>query len=473
MSELLFKDIKSLSNMIANKEISPVDVTKQSLEQIKKLDPVLNAFIKVMSDSALEEASILEKEVMTGQIRGPLHGVPIAVKDLLETKGVETTAGSKVFENWIPSDDATVISKLKEAGAIIIGKANLHEFAMGATTENATFGNCRNPWDVTKIPGGSSGGSAVAVATGMSFGAIGTDTAGSIRLPAAICGITGIKPTYGRVSRKGCLPFSWSLDHIGPMTRSVGDSALMLDIISGYDSSDSSSSKVSAPVDYSPLTSLKGLRLGVIHSHFFEEISPEVEMVVMRAISDLRQLGAEVVDVEVDGLEEVLNSLKLIAQSEVVAFHEPILKKYKHLYGEDLQFRFHFGQDVLATNYINAQRTRKLFLSRFLNKINDLNIDAIVAPTNAIEPFSIGTIPPQEAINNMFTLGRTPFANITGLPALTIPCGFMPSNLPVGLQLIGKPFEESKLFQIGDLYEKTQEWVSKLEENIIYLKTLV
>lgn len=471
MNELFFADITSLSQLIQSKNLSPVELIEQMLKRIEQVDPIVNAYIKVLAEDAREQALTLEREIMNGQARSPLHGVPIAIKDILQTKGHETTAGSKVFGKWIPDQDATVVQKLKEAGAIIIGKANLHEFAMGATTENPHYGVCRNPWDLERVPGGSSGGSAVAVATGMAFGAIGTDTAGSIRLPAAICGITGMKPTYGRVSRQGCLPFSWSLDHIGPMTRTVKDAAIMLKAISGFDPLDSTSSSHSVNVGWDQdLPDLKGVRLAVVREHFFEHLDSEIEGIIEKAMKDMQALGADVIEIELEGLGDALQALKLIAQSEVLAFHEPILAKHRDLYGEDLQFRFNFGQNISAVQYLNAQRTRKKFIQEVKEKL--VGFDAIIGPANAVRPFPIGTVPPEQAISNMFTLGRTPFGNIVGFPSLTLPCGFMSGNLPVGLQLIGKPFEERRILQIAEVYERSQSWVAKLAENEAYLSNL-
>ncbi|WP_289135806.1 amidase [uncultured Brevibacillus sp.] len=468
MSDLFFLDISTLSKLIQTKKISPVELTKQVLQRIEQYNPTVNAYIKVLVEDACQQAEVLERELMEQGVRGPLHGVPIAIKDILETKGHETTAGSKVFENWIPDRDATVVRKLKEAGAILIGKANLHEFAMGATTENPHYGVCRNPWDLERVPGGSSGGSAVAVATGLCYGAIGTDTAGSIRLPAAICGITGMKPTYGRVSRNGCLPFSWSLDHIGPMTRTVKDSAILLKAIAGFDPLDSATASQADDVMWDQaLPDLKGIRLAVVRAHFFVDLDPEVEWLVEKAMRDMQALGAEIVEIELPGLDEALQALKMIAQSEVLTFHEPILNKYKDWYGEDLKYRFSFGQSISAVQYLNAQRTRSKFSQELREKLK--GFDGLLAPANAKRPFLIGTVPPDQAIDNMFTLGRTPFGNITGLPALTLPCGFMSGNLPVGMQIIGRPFEERRIFQIAEVYERSQNWVAKLAENQAYL----
>jgi aspartyl-tRNA(Asn)/glutamyl-tRNA(Gln) amidotransferase subunit A len=464
MSEVYFARISTVARSIQNKEISIPELVRGILERIEKHDPKLNAYIRVMPDEAMKQAELLQQEVMAGHIRSPLHGIPISIKDILQTKGQITTSGSKVFAEWVPDEDATVVKKLKEAGAIIIGKANLHEFAMGATTENPHYGPARNPWDLTKIPGGSSGGSAITVAAGLAYGSIATDTAGSIRLPAAMCGVAGIKPTYGLVSRHGCTPFSWSLDHIGPMARYVRDVAALLQVIAGYDAKDPASAKREADLDMGePLPDLKGVRLAVCREHFFEDLDAEVQDRVEKAIDHLRQLGAEVSEIELPGLADALNAQKLIAQSEVVAFHQPILRKYAHWYGEDLQFRFNFGKNVSAVEYINAQRTRRKFISRTLEVLAPF--DALVAPTNSRPPFEIGTVPPEEAINNMFRLAKSPAANILGFPSLTVPCGFLTGNLPVGLQLIGKPFAEKKLLLIGEVYESNNRWADRLSEN--------
>ncbi|WP_259455720.1 amidase [Bacillus sp. PK3_68] len=327
MSDILFDTIETVGELVRNKKISPVELTKLTLERIDLHEPGLSAFITITKEEALVQAKEAEKEIQKGNWRGPLHGVPIAVKDLLQTKGVRTTGGSKIFEQWIPSEDAFAVQKLKEAGAVIVGKANLHEFAMGATTENPHYGSAKNPWDLTRIPGGSSGGSAVATATGMAFAAVGTDTAGSIRLPAAMCGTVGFKPTYGLVSREGCFPFSWSLDHIGPMTRTVKDAVIMLEAMQGYDPKDSSSVKKDQEVLFRhSLPDLQGIKLGFHEAYMFAGIDESIRRVIDQAFEQLRALGAEIVPIELPGIERALEALKVIAQSEVVSFHEPLLK---------------------------------------------------------------------------------------------------------------------------------------------------
>jgi aspartyl-tRNA(Asn)/glutamyl-tRNA(Gln) amidotransferase subunit A len=453
--------------MIRDKELSPVELTHQILERIHRLNPSLHAFITVMDHEALSQAKELEKELMEGKIRSPLHGIPIAVKDMIQTKGVVTTAGSKVFENWIPDEDATVITRLKEAGAILIGKANLHEFAMGATTENPFYGAAKNPWDLERIPGGSSGGSAVALAAGLCYGALGTDTAGSIRLPSALCGTVGLKPTYGRVSRHGCLPFSWSLDHIGPMTRTVKDSAIMLSVIAGYDPKDDSSVRLPLDIDLNrQLDSLKGLRFGICYEYFFEDVHPEIEPVVHQAILRLSDLGAEMVVLKIPGIAEAQWAQRMIAQAEGYSFHEPIITHRPELYSDDIKFRLSFGKNVSASDYLKAQKIRKKFIKEVLQAME--GIDFLISPMNHNPAFKIGSVLPEQAINNMFHLSKAPLVSMLGFPALALPCGFISGNLPTGLQLVGKPFKEKELLLVGELYEKSEKWVESLEKNTNY-----
>lgn len=467
MREILFERISTVSKKMKTKELSPVELTKASLDRIKKLDVHLRSFITVMEEEALEQAKEREMEIATGKYRGPLHGIPISVKDMIKTKGVRTTGGSKVFSEWIPDDDATVVKKLYEAGAVIVGKANLHEFAMGATTENPHYGSTKNPWNDTLIPGGSSGGSAVNTAVGMVYGSIGTDTAGSVRLPAAMCGTVGIKPTYGLVSREGGIPFSWSLDHVGPMTRTVEDAAIILDVIKGYDPKDHTSvdRDISVMVD-KQLDNLEGVVLGFHESYMFDGIDDEIKNLMIKAFKAFEQLGAEIVEIDLPYIDEGLQALRTIAQSEVYAFHKPMLEKYADDYGDDLAYRFHYGQDVTTEQYIDAQRMRKLFVEKTIEQMK--GIDALIGPTNVQPPFKRDTMVPEMAISNMFTLGKTPLANVLGFPSLAFACGYTKANLPVGMQLIGKPFAERTILQIGDLYERSEPWMGRLKQNTLY-----
>ncbi|WP_078409056.1 amidase [Priestia abyssalis] len=461
MDKIFFRSISSLSEYLKNKEVSPVELTAKLLERIEKIEPSLNAFITVLADDAMKEAERAEQELLAGNVRSPLHGVPIAIKDIFETKNRVTTAGSKIFEYWKPDRDAVVIQRLKEAGAIIIGKTNLHEFAMGATTENPHYGPTRNPWNLNKIPGGSSGGSAAAVAAGMCYGALGTDTGGSIRLPAAICGIVGLKPTYDLVSRKGCVPLSWTFDHIGPMTRTVEDSAIMLRVLAEQDQL----RKTDISMDFNK-EQIKGVRIGIVHEYFFEQMDHEMKEIVEQAIRKLSELGAEIVEINLSGIAEALEAQKMISKSEAYSFHESMFTKYPEMYGDDSNIRLSSGRAVTASEYLHAQKVRKQFIQSTLEAMSEC--DVMLTPTNTIIPYDIGTIGPEQSIPNIFNLGRTPIGNFLGFPALNVPCGFTREQLPVGMQLIGKPYSEGLLLEVGHVYEKSEKWVGYLEKNKAY-----
>jgi aspartyl-tRNA(Asn)/glutamyl-tRNA(Gln) amidotransferase subunit A len=458
MEKIFFKSLALVAESIRKREISPVELTSQVLERIEALEPILNAFILVLKEEALQQAEALAEELERGKIRGPLHGVPIAIKDIFETIDSVTTSGSKLFENWQSNQDAVIVQKLKEAGAIIIGKTNLHEFAMGSTTDNPHYGPTRNPWNINKIPGGSSGGSAAAVAAGMCFGAIGTDTGGSIRLPAALCGIVGLKPTYDLVSRKGCTTLSWSFDHIGPMTRTVKDSAIILESIAKPEEL--------AKIDLNLEGDIKGLKIGIQSEYFFENMDTEMEMVIKQAISKLESLGAEIVEVSIPGVYEALEGQKVISKSEAYTFHQEMFTNFPEKYGEDSQARLNSAKTIMASEYLNAQRLRKQFIENTLDTMK--SCDVLLSPTNVIEAFDIGSMPPEESVNNIFNLGRTPIGNLLGFPALTVPCGFTSKNLPVGMQLIGKPYADGLLLKVGNVYEKSEKWVERLASNEVY-----
>lgn len=455
MKHLFFQSLSEVSARIKTKELSSVEVTDLLLERIQLVDPSLNAYIQVLSESAKEQARILEEEMMKGSIRGPLHGVPIAIKDIFETKGQVTTSGSKLFRNWKPDKDAVVVQRLKKAGAVIIGKANLHEFAMGATTENPHFGPTRNPWNPSKIPGGSSGGSAAAVAAGLCYGALGTDTGGSIRMPAALCGIVGLKPTYDAVSREGCTPLSWSLDHIGPMTRTVEDSAILFTAISN-DHVDMELAR----------TDLSGITIGVLTDYFMEGTDPEIANILFKAIDKLKMLGTEIIEVQLPNAKEALEAQRVIFQSEAYAFHEPMFTKYPNEYGEDVRERLNAGTSKLASEYIQAQRQRNHFRQKALEVME--SCDILLNLTNIIEPFDIGSMSPADTANAILKLGKTPIGNFLGFPAVSVPCGFTVNKLPVGMQLLGKPYAEKLIMNVAHVYEQSEQWVAELEKNTAY-----
>ncbi|WP_080835676.1 amidase [Cohnella massiliensis] len=468
MRELLFSGMEQLAEAYRAKRVSPVEVASALLARIEALNPALNAYITVMAEDALRRARLLEAELMRGELRGPLHGVPIGVKDNVQTAGVRTTAGSRVLADWIPDEDAAVVAKLKSAGAIIVGKTNLHEFAMGATTENDAYGTARNPWDAGAIAGGSSGGSGVAAATGIAFGAVGTDTAGSIRLPAAQCGIVGFKPTYGRVSRHGTVPFSWSLDHIGPMTRNVRDAAVMFDAMAGHDPRDPGSSayREDGRAPAFGEDGLKGRRIGYCPDYFFDDVHPGMLRLVHQAMERIKLAGAELVEIRIPGLDAAQQALRRIAQAEGYAFHKPMYEARPELYGDDIRYRLQFGSEVTANQYLDAQRTRREFVNRTLRAMDGL--DAIVAPMNHNPPFGVGTVTPERAINNMFNLAKAPLGNLLGFPAVTVPCGLLDDRLPVGIQWIGKPFEDRKLLNLARSFEEAPLWEARLRSNRSY-----
>ncbi|WP_232699293.1 amidase [Brevibacillus daliensis] len=460
MTDLLFRDITTIHQAITSKKLSPVELIELTQRRIEEQNPTLRAFICVQNEGSMKAAKQAENEIMKGEVRGKLHGIPLAIKDVIHVKGTPTTGGSRLLRDWWPDEDATVVSKLKAAGAIIVGKANLHEFAMGATSENPHFGTVRNPWDHTKISGGSSGGSAVAVATGMSVAALGTDTAGSIRLPAALTGTVGLKPTYGLVSRHGSLPFSWSFDHIGPMTRTVRDAALMLEVIAGYDPLDAATTSHSSFQKSEPLFDLSGVTIGICRSYFFENIEPELNEMLEEAMSCLEKLGARLVFIELPFLDEAGWAQKIIGQSEGYSFHEPFLRDFKDLYGPDVLYRLNFGSNVTASEYLKAQRIRHQFIQSTLAEMKE--VDLLLSPMNHSYAFEIGSVSPEQSISNMFRLAKAPLISLLGFPALALQSGFTHDGMPAGMQLIAKPFEEARLLAVGECYERETNWAARL-----------
>ena len=432
-------------------DLSSVELTDALLDRIERLDPRLNAFITVTADSARAEA----RAAMDGSgPDGALRGVPIALKDLFDTAGVLTTGGAKILKDRVPAQDATVTARLRAAGAVFLGKLNLHEFAYGVSTDNPHFGPCRNPWDTDRVPGGSSGGSGAAVAAGMCLGSLGSDTGGSIRIPASLCGIAGLKPTYGRVSRAGALPLSWSMDHVGPMAKTVRDCALLLGVIAGYDARDPASTDV--PVgDY--LGGLeegaRGLRVGLPRRYFFEQVEPQVQAAVEEAARTLQSEGAAVRDIEIEEIELAGPLGATILASEASAYHQRWLRERPDDYGEDVRLRLTAGELYPAAAYINAQRMRGRVRDSFLRTLAD--VDVLLAPATPI------TAPPIQGFTTEFRVNLTRFTtpiNLIGLPSLSVPCGFDSSGLPVGMQLIGRPFEEALVVRAGRAYERATDW---------------
>lgn len=447
--------IAELSGRIRRKQISPVEITRECLARIEKLNPRLNAFLAVMVESALAEARGLEQEIARGCWRGPLHGIPIALKDLIDTAGARTTSASALHENRVPTFDAEVVRKLRQAGAVIVGKNNLHEFAYGGSSLVSHFGDVLNAWDATRIAGGSSGGSATAVAAGLCCAAIGTDTAGSIREPAALCGCVGLKPTYGRVSSRGVIPLSWSLDHVGPLTRSVEDSAFMLEAIAGYDPDDISSAEVPVTDYVSVLKeSPQKLRVGIPRRYFFEELDLEVSSAMDHAIMGIDTLVAQVKEVRME-----VPTDRTVQAAESYAYHAEYVQKSPDLYQPETLRRIRTGEKVTAAEYI--QRRSELENAR--RSIRELfaDVDVLVTPTTPIPAPAIAELkanPDQLRPAELKLLRNTRPFNIWGLPAISLPCGFTQGGLPLGLQIAGPHWREDLVLRLAYAYEQATAW---------------
>jgi aspartyl-tRNA(Asn)/glutamyl-tRNA(Gln) amidotransferase subunit A len=453
--QLPLLDLSEVSQAVQKKEVSPVALTEACLARIERLNPLLNAFITVTAESALEEARAAEAAIARGEWRGPLHGIPLALKDLAETAGVRTTAASAVLEHHIPSEDAEVVRRLRKAGAVLLGKLNLHEFAYGGSGVISHYGPARNPWNPAHITGGSSSGSAVAVAAGLCYGAIGTDTAGSIRLPAACCGIAGLKPSYGLVSTRGIIPLSWSLDHVGPMARTVSDAALILQAIASYDPHDFYSQKF-PPVYYPSALEEKcsGLRLGVARE-FFKQLDPEVEQAVEKAITILGELAADVR--EIDGVTTELD--RTLVRCEPYVYHQRHLPAHEQQYHPETLRRIMTGADVTASQYVEAYRE----MLRHRREVREVfeDVDLIITPTAPLLPPSFAELeaaPDQLRPKELRLLRNTRPFNVYGLPTISIPCGLSTAGLPIGLQIAGAPGAEGTVLALAHAYEKQTQW---------------
>ncbi len=426
---------------------SASDLASACYRQIERLNPTLNAFITVIPP---------EKNALPQSGSVPLQGIPIAVKDLYNTKGIRTTGGSKFFADNIPSEDAFVVQKIKKAGGQVIGKTNTHEIALGVTNNNPHFGACRNPWDTTRTPGGSSGGSAVAVATGMAIAAIGTDTGGSIRIPAALCGVVGLKPTYGRVSLRGILPLSWNLDHAGPITRKVEDAALMLQVMGGYDEQDPTCAKT-LPGDYSShlMDSMVERKLALAVGSFIEEVTDvEILEAVRKAAKVLEEQGVIITEVNMDFLREAAQANALMTQADGAAFHRERLKEHPDWFGADVRQRLETGAAFTSSEYALARRTQ-VEVRRRCELMFD-QFDVLILPTT---PIAAPVLEGENAVERARQLTRftSPF-NLTGLPALTVPCGFTSEELPIGLQIVSRPWNEAGVLRTGYAYQQATAW---------------
>ncbi|MDT7659134.1 MAG: aspartyl-tRNA(Asn)/glutamyl-tRNA(Gln) amidotransferase subunit [Pseudonocardiales bacterium] len=440
---------------IKAKELSPVELTASVLARIDAVEDKITAFATLTPDLATKAAERAEAEIAAGNYRGPLHGIPVGIKDLYETAGVATTSSSKVRADYIPTQDSAVVEKLFAAGSVMVGKTHTHEFAFGAVTPTT-----RNPWDLDRMPGGSSGGSGAAVAAGECFLGMGSDTGGSIRIPASVCGTVGLKPTYGRVSRRGVASLSWSLDHVGPLTRTVADAALVMNAIAGYDRADPASVDVPVP-DFTAQLDVAGLTIGVPTNYYTERLDPEVAAAVSAAIAVLVEQGARTREIEIPLPQYVLPTEWAIMLPEASAYHQEMLRDKADLYTEDVRLFLEVGELVLATDYIKALRARTLIQQRWRDMFAD--IDVLIAPTLTTPALPVDD--PQvtwpdgstESATDSYVRFSAP-ANVTGLPALSVPCGFTGTGLPVGMQIIGKPFAEPLLLGVGQAYESATSW---------------
>jgi len=452
-----------LGRMIATKQVSPVEVVRAHLDRIAALDGTLRAFITVCADAALESARAAEADLMAGRAVGPLHGVPWAPKDLYSTKGVRTTGGSTILAESVPAADATVVARLAKAGAILLGKLNMHEFAYGPEGLNAHYGDARNPWsaDAHRVTGGSSSGSGAAVAAGLAPGSLGSDTGGSIRIPASLCGITGLKPTYGRASRAGVLPLAWSMDHVGPMARSARDCALMLGAIAGYDPADRTTSVLPVPDYGAALTGdVKGLRVGLLRAHFTDIATPEVKAAIAAAAKQLEAAGAVVDEVNLTQLAHVATGSAAIVGSEALAYHAAWMRTRPQDYQPDVRERLRLGAFVTGAHYVRSQQARAL-LAREVDDVLARR-DVLLAPATPLVAPILGereaTLGDGPSDVRAALLRCTRPFNFSGHPACAAPCGFTPGGLPIGMQIVGRPFDEATVLRVVDAYQRITDW---------------
>jgi aspartyl-tRNA(Asn)/glutamyl-tRNA(Gln) amidotransferase subunit A len=464
-SSLTELSLHEASALVRSKKISPVELTRACLSRIERLNPTLNAFITVTADAAMAQARAAEADIQRGRWLGALHGIPIALKDLLDTAGVRTTAASALFKDRVPREDAELVRRLKAAGAVILGKLNMHEFAYGGSSVISYFGPVRNPHEPNYSTGGSSGGAAAAVAAQLCYSAIGSDTGGSIRQPAGYCGIVGFKPTYGQVSKRGVIPLSWSLDHLGPMTRRVIDAALTLQVIAGYDPNDTDSTNT--PVqDYVETLAAKisSLRIGIARKHFYEGLHPEIQAAMDTALSVLTTLTASQREIEIT----VANDLALVVQkAEAYAYHREYVTKTPELYQADTLKRIRAGAEISAADYINGRRQ----LDQFRRSVPKLfeTVDLIVTPTSPVPTFTISELladPEHLRDKELLTVRNTRPFNLLGIPTISVPCGYTRKGLPIGMQISGPPGGEATVLRLAHAYEQATEWQTRRQEAV-------
>jgi aspartyl-tRNA(Asn)/glutamyl-tRNA(Gln) amidotransferase subunit A len=441
-------EILAVADAYRRRELSPVEVTRAVLARIERLNPALNAFLTVTADSALAQARRAEEEFVGGEVRSPFQGVPVSVKDLFCTKDVETTAGSLLYRGWKPSYDASVVARLRDLGAVLLGKTHMHELAYGITNDNPHYGPCHNPWDVTRIPGGSSGGSAAAVCAGLGYASFGTDTGGSIRIPASYCGVTGFKPTYGRISRQGVIPLSVYLDHVGPFARTVEDAALI--------------SEIASPDQLRG--DIAGWRIGVVRGAFTATVRAAIWKGVEQAAAEFEKAGAHVEEVEIADAIEIGEIAHMVQMADGAAHYQKKYRESPHLFGEDVRRLIEEGHLVPAVDYINAQRLRRQFQKRFhalFDRVRALLLPAtpITAPRIGETKVDIDGV--SDSVGGASTSLVRPF-NLAGVPVLTVPCGFDEAGLPFGMQIVTRAGDDLSGLKLGCFYQSRTGWHTRL-----------
>ncbi|OGP10012.1 MAG: aspartyl/glutamyl-tRNA amidotransferase subunit A [Deltaproteobacteria bacterium GWA2_45_12] len=477
--ELLQKSIHEIAPKLKNREISAHELARFQIERIESLDSKLGAYLHICKEKALTQAKAIDEKIAKGNYTGPLMGIPLGPKDIYLTEGIPTTCASKILEGYVPPYNSTVIQKLLESGMVIVGKINMDEFAMGSSNENSAYKQVKNPWNLDCVPGGSSGGSAAAVSADLCFASLGTDTGGSIRQPASLCSIVGLKPTYGRVSRYGVIAFASSLDQMGPMTKDVEDCALLMNAIAGYDARDSTSIDMSIP-DYTSFLRkpVKGLKIGMPREYFAEGIHPSVRDAVQKAVASLEKMGAIVSEVSLPNTEYACAVYYILAPAEAssnlarfdgvryglrakaTTLHELYENTKTQGFGPEVKRRIMLGTYVLSAGYydayyLKAQKARTLIRNDFLEVFK--KVDVLATPTAPTTAFKLGEKTSDPVCMYLSDICTIP-VNLAGLPGMSLPCGFDDKNLPIGLQLIGKPFDEGTLFTVAHAYEQAHSW---------------
>ena len=461
-SDVLDLTIREAATRIERGALSPVELTEAALSRIERVNKTLNAYITVCPQQARDVARAAEAMIRAGYHLGPLHGIPVALKDNIYTRGIRTTAGSKILGDFVPDEDATVTTRLKRAGAVIVGKTNLHEFAWGGTTDNPHYGTCRNPWNPERFPAGSSGGSGVAVAARTCFGALGTDTGGSIRLPSSVNGIVGIRPTIGRVSNHNVVPLAWTMDTVSPMTRTVEDCVLMFEVVAGHDPLDDHSAQAPVAAYRAELgRGVRGLRVGLVRDYSLSHVQPAVGDTIRAALRTLESLGVEVDEIAMPSIHGNISAQLTIESCEPSTYHQEWLRTRPGEYGDDVRTLLELGEMYLATHYLQAQRYRSVLRKEFLDGFR--RVDVFVTPTLPFTATPCGattvTIEPGREEDMLSAIMQfTGVPSLAGLPALSLPVGFDADGLPVGMQVIGPPFDEATLFRLGHAYQQATDW---------------